>query len=103
MHEVGGKGLLVHDSSGDLSADGNLTLADAKHVATDEVRARDSGGLKLHEVGGKGLLVHDSSGDLSADGNLTLADTKHVATDEVRARNSGGLKLYKDKWCRWIR
>ena len=76
--------------------DGNLTLADAKHVATDEVRARNgSGGLKLHEDGGKGLLVHDSSGDISADGNLTLADAKHVATDEVRARDSGGLKLYK--------
>ena len=76
--------------------DGNLTLADAKHVATDEVRARDGSGLKLHEDGGKGLLVHDSSGDLSADGNLTLADAKHVATDEVRARDSGGLKLHED-------
>ena len=76
--------------------DGNLTLADAKHVATDEVRARDGSGLKLHEDGGKGLLVHDSSGDLSADGNLTLADAKHVATDEVRARDSGGLKLFED-------
>ena len=76
--------------------DGNLTLADAKHVATDEVRARDSGGLKLHEDGGKGLLVHDGSGDVSADGTLTLADAKHVATDEVRARDSGGLKLYED-------
>ena len=75
--------------------DGSLTLADAKHVATDEVRARDSGGLKLHEDGGKGLLIHDGSGDVSADGNLTLADTKHVATDEVRARDSGGLKLYE--------
>ena len=75
---------------------GNLTLADTKYVATDEVRARDSGGLKLHEDDGKGLLVHDGSGDVSADGNLTLADAKYVATDEVRARDSGGLKLHED-------
>ena len=81
---------------GDTTMDGTLTLADAKHVATDEVRARDSGGLKLHEDGGKGLLVHDGSGDVSADGTLTLADAKHVATDEVRARDSGGLKLHED-------
>lgn len=80
---------------GDITVNGTLTLADAQHVATDEVRARDRGGLKLHEDGGKGLLVHNGSGDVSADGNLTLAGTRHVATDEVRARDSSGLKLHE--------
>ena len=59
-------------TGGDLSVTGNLTLQDNGYVATDEVRARDSSGLKLHEDGGKGLLVHDSSGDVSAGGNLTV-------------------------------
>ena len=77
----------------DTTIDGNLTLADTKHVAADEVRALDSGGLKLYEDGGKGLLVHDGSGDVSVDGNLTLADAKHVAADEVRARDVSGLRL----------
>ena len=36
--------------------DGNLTLADARHVATDEVRARDSGGLKLARSWRKGTV-----------------------------------------------
>ena len=62
----------------DTTLNGALTLADAKHVATDEVRALANGNLKLCEDGGKGLLVHDGSGDVSADGNLTLADAKHM-------------------------
>ena len=81
---------------GDTTISGDLTLADTKHIATDEVRARDSGGLKLHEDGGHGLLIHDDSGDVSADGNLTLANNKHVATDVVRALDGSGLKLHED-------
>ena len=104
---------------GDTTMDGNLALAGAKHVATDELRARDSGGLKLYEdSGAHGLMIQDSGnvsiggtvdthrlhvdgtlhavGDTTMGGNLTLADTKYVATDELRARDSGGLKLYED-------
>ena len=103
---------------GDTTMGGNLTLADARHVTTDEVRARDSGGLKLYVANGaNGLMIHDNgnvsiggsviethklyvggslrvTSDTTIDGNLTLADARHVATDEVRARDSGGLKLY---------
>ena len=103
----------------DTSIGGNLTLANNQHVATDEVRARDNGGLKLYEAGGaNGLMIHDNgnvsigwsgdgshklhvdgslrvTSDTSIDGNLTLANTKYVATDEVRARDNGGLKLYE--------
>ena len=43
-----------------VEPDGDVTLADGKHVATDEVRARDSGGLKLYDDGGAdGLLIRE--------------------------------------------
>ena len=106
-------------ATGNAGMDGDLTLADNRHVATDEVRARDSDGLKLYEARGvHGLIVHDTgnvsigrpgtdkhklhiagtlhaTGDTSIDGNLTLADNRHVATDEVRAQDDSGLKLYE--------
>ena len=60
-------------ATGNASMDGDLTLADNRHVATDEVRARDDSGLKLYEAGGKGLFVHNRSGDVSVGGNLTVS------------------------------
>ena len=104
---------------GDTTVNGTLTLADAQHVATDEVRARDNDGLRLYDAGGAGgLIIHDSgnvsigrlgtdthklhitgtlraTGDTNIDGNLTLAHNQYVATDEVRARDSSGLKLHQ--------
>ncbi|TXH52447.1 MAG: hypothetical protein E6Q97_15990 [Desulfurellales bacterium] len=37
----------------------NIIIADSKRIETDEVRARDSGGLKLYDDGGTGLFVAD--------------------------------------------
>lgn len=106
-----------------VEPDGDVTLADGKHVATDEVRARDAGGLALYDDGGAmGIeisdagavtvtelasgLVKSTSGVLSAatagtdyltpSANATLDDTYYFAADEVRARDGDGLDLADD-------
>lgn len=60
------------------------------YIATDEIRARDSGGLKLYDdSGAAGVLIADG-------GSITQTDGVFFATDEIRARDAGGLKLYDD-------
>lgn len=52
----GGKVQVKHSAFGQ-----NLTFADGKYIATDEIRARDAGGLKLFEDGGTvGIFVKDN-------------------------------------------
>ncbi len=64
---------------GDTTVDGTLTIGGAQHVATDEVRARDSGGLMLCNAGGAdGLMIHDS-GNVSIGSDADQTDTLHVA------------------------
>lgn len=68
---------------------GNLTLADTKYVATDEVRARDSGGLKLYDASGAGgLMIHDS-GNVSIGSGDDQTDKLHV---------EGSLRVTSDAW-----
>ena len=44
---------------------GNLTMANGTYIATDEVRARDSGGLLLRDDAGTlGIFIEDSTGDV---------------------------------------
>ena len=106
-------------ATGNSNIDGNLTLASSKHIATDEIRALGTSGLKLYEDGGSsGILINNggnvdiggtanteklrvtgtfrATGNSNIDGNLTLASSKHVATDEIRALGTSGLKLYED-------
>ena len=88
--DPGPNGLRV---DGNVTAGGNLTVANNKHIAADKVRARDNSGLKLSESGGKGLKVNHSTGDLVTDGDLSIANGKTLKTDKVQARDNGGLKL----------
>ena len=44
-----------------VEPDGDVTLADGKHLSTNQVRARDAGGLGLYEDGGTaGILIDDA-------------------------------------------
>lgn len=88
--DPGPNGLRV---DGNVTAGGNLTLDNGKHIAAGKVRARDNSGLVLSEAGGKGLTVSHSSGDIEADGHLKLADGKYVYTDRVQARDVDGLRF----------
>ena len=65
----------------DTTIDGNLTLTDTRYLAADEVRARDSGGLKLYSASGtKGLTVKHN-GNVSIDENLTV--TGNIKTPKL--------------------
>ena len=86
---------ILDRGSADLSADGNLTLADGKYLETDRVKARDNSGLVLVEANGNGLTIANSSGDASFNGHVTLADGKCLKTDKVQARDNSGLNLAK--------
>jgi len=60
---------------------GNITQADSKYIATDEIRARDSGGLKLYDdSGAAGLVVEDG-------GNVGIGDTSPDAKLDVESGN----------------
>ena len=106
-------------ATGNSNIDGNLTFASSTHVATDEIRALGTSGLKLYEDGGSsGILINNggnvdiggtanteklrvtgtfrATGNSNIDGNLTFASSTHVATDEIRALGTSGLKLYED-------
>ena len=64
---------------GDTTVDGTLTIGGAQHVATDEVRARGSGGLMLRNANGiDGLMIHDS-GNVSIGIGAGQTDKFHVA------------------------
>ncbi len=39
--------------------DENILQADAKYIATDQIRARDAGGLALYDDGGNGIFIED--------------------------------------------
>lgn len=73
-----------------VDANQNLIMAAGKRLETNEVRARDSGGLVLAEDGGLGLSIADSTGIITASNNVRLD------IDQVRARDPGGLALYDD-------
>lgn len=42
-----------------VNSSGNLVMADGKRIESDEVRARDSGGLKLFDDAGNGMTLAD--------------------------------------------
>lgn len=67
----------------------NIFMGQDTYIATDTVRARDSGGLSLTDKDGLGLSIADG-------GNTTLSNGKFIAADEIRARDSGGLFLKDD-------
>ena len=54
--DPGDNNLLV---DGTTTLNDNVTLADGKRINTDEVRARDNGGLALYEDGGQGIFIKD--------------------------------------------
>jgi len=84
--------LVASDGSPDpaLSADasGNLTQADGLYIATDEIRARDAGGLKLYEDGGNGIFVQDSTGNVGV--GITPSTELVVCGDAVWASSADG-------------
>lgn len=43
----------------DITGSANLIMADTMRIETDEVRARDAGGLKLYDDAGNGIFVED--------------------------------------------
>lgn len=56
--DTGGSALVK--ITGDTRLTGHLTQSDAKYIATDEIRARDSDGLKLYDdSGAAGIFVKD--------------------------------------------
>jgi hypothetical protein len=73
----------------------NLIIADGKRIETDEVRARDSGGLALYEDSGLGLFIPD--------GGVTLAGTTTPLTGslgasqvEIDKAGNGTLLLHRE-------
>ena len=106
-----------------VEPDGDVTLADGKHLSTNQVRARDAGGLGLYEDGGTaGILIDDAGavtltelGDglvksvsgtpataeagvdyITTAADLILGDGYYFAADSLRARDADGLRLYED-------
>lgn len=77
----------------------NLIIADGKRIESDEVRARDSGGLALYDDAGSGLFVADGGnvgvGTADPQRKLHIQDTSNgpltlLALDNVDTTNDNG-------------
>ena len=93
--DPGSNGLRV---DGDVTAGGNLTLDNNKHVAADRVQARDSGGLKFARSNGTTELKIHNNGKLSI-GTESTSWAKVNVEGSVRASNllqAASLKLTGD-------
>ena len=65
----------------------NITQADGKYIATDQIRARDGDGLKLTDDGGNGIFVKDG-------GNVGIGTTSPGAKLEVaQSAHNSGIKI----------
>lgn len=73
-----------------INSTGNLIMADGLRIETDEVRARDSGGLKLYEDGGVGVFIKDSNGNVG----IHNTDAPHPLTVDgvIFARQVGSTR-----------
>ena len=93
------------DAGSDTTIDGNLTLAGTRHLAADEVRARNSGGLKLYDASGAdGLMIHDNGNisigsddaethKLHVTGSLRVTSHAHIDRDLTVTGNIQTPKL----------
>ena len=70
---------------------GNITQTDSKYIATDEIRARDSGGLKLYDdSGAAGIFVEDG-------GQVGIGTTAPAAALEINHATGDSMRLtYND-------
>jgi hypothetical protein len=57
-----------------IDSDGNITQADSLYFATDEIRARDSGGLSLKDDSGTSSILIADGGEVYLYANLQLGD-----------------------------
>ncbi len=74
---------------GILTINDNATQADAKYIATDQVRARDGDGLKLYDDASNGIFVEDGGqvgiAHTSPLGLFDIAREARTGTDPVHA------------------
>lgn len=91
-----------------VAADGNVTMANSLYLATDEVRARDSGGLHLRDDSGtSGIFIEDSTGHVGI-GTTSPTSALHLAstgalnllieadTDNVNEADHANITLTQD-------
>lgn len=62
IRDSGNADVIAIDSDGQIEPASHIVMADAKYIATDQVRARDGDGLALYEDGGKGFFINDNDG-----------------------------------------
>ncbi len=78
---------------------GNVGMAKGKYIATDEIRARGSDGLKLYDDGGNGIFVKDG-GDVGIGGvpsnklHINSVATPNASQFRVSSSNTGGFYIF---------
>ena len=79
-----------------ISNAGHLILADGKRIETDEVRARDTGGLALNENAGAGVLIANSTGQLLVNTTTTITGALAAAQLQVNKTSPGNALFVVD-------